>query len=123
MWRPRLRDTEAPIQLGLLMSPTAAETVKGLMRETVLHGTGRPANIKGLNVCGKTGTAEAPSGDDHAWFTCFAPAAKPEIVVTVIVENGGYGSKAAAPIARAVLEEAVDLGLVGTDAREDAPAQ
>ena len=123
MWRPRLRDTEAPIQLGRLMSPTAAETVKGLMRETVLHGTGRPANIKGLNVCGKTGTAEAPSGDDHAWFTCFAPAAKPEIVVTVIVENGGYGSKAAAPIARAVLEEAVELGLVGTDARENVPAQ
>ena len=113
LWRPRLRADEAPVSLGAVLTPEAATEVKGLMREAVTRGTGRTANVPGLQVCGKTGTAETPDGNDHAWFTCFAPRNHPEVVVTVLVEHGGYGSQAAAPVARALLEEAVNLGLLG----------
>ena len=122
LWQPRLREDAAPVELGRVLTPAAANTVKSLMREAVAHGTGRTADVPGLGVCGKTGTAEAPNGDDHAWFTCFAPFARPELVVTVLVEHGGYGSHAAAPVARAILEEAVELGLLGADPSESEPA-
>ena len=115
VWRPRLRADAPPEEWGRLTTTAAAETVKGFLREAVAHGTGRSANVRGLRVSGKTGTAEASTGEDHAWFTCFAPFSKPELVVTVLIEHGGYGSQAAAPVARALLEEAVDLGLVGGD--------
>lgn len=82
------------------------------------HGTGKEARMKGITVAGKTGTAQvvrlAQYEDlkedeipyryrDHAWFTCFAPADKPRIAVTVLVEHGLHGGSAAAPIARKVL--------------------
>jgi cell division protein FtsI/penicillin-binding protein 2 len=54
-------------------------------------------------VCGKTGTAEN-SGQDHAWFTCFAPAQHPEIAITVLIENGGYGASTALPVAKDLLK-------------------
>lgn len=84
------------------------------------RGTARKAQIKGITVAGKTGTAqvvrlkqykhlkeeEIPyEYRDHAWFTCFAPAEAPEIAVTVLVEHGLHGGSAAAPIAKAVLEQ------------------
>ncbi len=118
LWRPRLRAEADPVSLGRVLTPAAAAEVSGLMRETVVRGTGRTASVPGLQVCGKTGTAETSDGNDHAWFTCFAPRARPEIVVTVLVEHGGYGSQAAAPVARAMLEEAVRLGLLGEHADE-----
>lgn len=58
-----------------------------------------------IKVAGKTGTATAPPGDDHAWYLAYAPADKPEIAVVVLVERGGHGSTAAAPIAKAVFEQ------------------
>jgi peptidoglycan glycosyltransferase len=64
-------------------------------------------------VAGKTGTAQHPGGDPHAWFVCFAPAGNPQIAVAVVVLNGGsLGSEAtggavAAPIAKAVVEAAL----------------
>lgn len=123
LWKPRLR-ADAPVEeWGRATTPAAAETVKGFLREAVLHGTGRSARVQGLAVSGKTGTAEASLGEDHAWFTCFAPFASPELVVTVLIEHGGYGSQAAAPVARALLEEAVDLGLVGDDVRPEQPGR
>ena len=79
-----------------------AELVRHLMRRSVERGTSRGVALPGLEICGKTGTAET-SGRDHAWFTCFAPAEKPEIVVTVLVEHGGFGAQSALPIAREVL--------------------
>jgi len=68
------------------------------------------SDIPGLEVCGKTGTAQTGKGADHAWFTCFAPEASPRLVVTVLVEGGGFGAKAAAPVAREILLEAQQLG-------------
>ena len=58
-----------------------------------------------LKVAGKTGTAQNPLGEDHAWFSSYAPADNPEIAVAVIVENGGSGGHEAVPVARAIYEE------------------
>jgi penicillin-binding protein 2 len=69
------------------------------------NATGYAARIPGLELAGKTGTAENPRGEDHSLFTCFAPYDSPEIVVTVVVENAGHGSTVAAPIAGSLLEK------------------
>ena len=61
-------------------------------------------------LAGKTGTAQTDRGKDHSWFTCFAPEKAPRIVVTVVVEHGGFGASAALPVARAVLIEADKSG-------------
>lgn len=83
-------------------SRAVAKRVRELMAGSVRSGTSRQIAISGLSICGKTGTAEN-SGRDHAWFTCFAPAESPEIVITVLVENGGYGAASALPVARELL--------------------
>ncbi|PID29719.1 MAG: penicillin-binding protein 2, partial [Candidatus Cloacimonadota bacterium] len=68
-------------------------------------GTGRRAKLKGIDVWGKSGSAENHSGDTHAWFCGFAGKnMKPEISFTVFVENGGGGGKTAAPIAKKLIE-------------------
>ncbi len=84
----------------------SAQRVRKMMRGVVLAGTGKACSIEGLDVCAKTGTAETGRGTDHAWFTCFAPEKNPRLVVTVLVEDGGFGAKAALPIAKAILTEA-----------------
>jgi penicillin-binding protein 2 len=68
-------------------------------------GTAHQAAVKGYPVAGKTGTAQNPHGQDHAWFVCYAPADSPRIAVAVLVENAGHGGSIAAPVARKVLEE------------------
>ena len=55
-------------------------------------------------VAGKTGTAEAPPGDDHSWYASWAPAGHPEVVVVCMIEHGGFGSEAAAPCARDIYD-------------------
>ena len=94
------------------MTPAAAEKLKLLMRHAVEHGTGRGANIKDLNIAGKTGTAQVPDGADHAWFVCFAPADRPAIAVAAIVEHGGYGAASALPVAVGLIKQAKALGLM-----------
>ncbi len=72
-------------------------------------GTGTNASIKNIRVAGKTGTAENPSGKSHAWFIGFAPADDPQIAIAVVLEEeGSTGGKAAAPIARKILIEALN---------------
>jgi penicillin-binding protein 2 len=68
------------------------------------YGTGRTADIQGVKVAGKTGTAQNPRGKDHAWFAAFAPYDNPTIALVVFVENVGMGGEIAAPIARKILE-------------------
>ena len=67
-------------------------------------GTGGLARVAGVAVAGKTGTAENPFGEDHAWFVAYAPAAAPEVAVALIVENAGHGGSVAAPLVRQLLE-------------------
>lgn len=67
--------------------------------------TAQTAAVKGLDICGKTGTAENPHGEDHSVFICFAPKDDPKIAVAVYVENGGWGGAWAAPIASLVVEK------------------
>ena len=110
LYRPHLVETDLPEILSTPFRPATARKVRELMREVVLTGTGRRADIPGLEVAGKTGTAQNPHGKDHGWFVCMAPVSAPELVVAVVVENQGFGSQTALPIARALLEKARDLG-------------
>lgn len=68
-------------------------------------GTARFSKIEGISVAGKTGTAENPHGDDHSLFMGFAPADNPQIAIAVVVENAGFGSQWAAPIASLMIEK------------------
>jgi len=72
------------------------------------HGTARGSAIKGVNMAGKTGTAQNPHGEDHSWFVAYAPAEAPEIVACVIVENAGHGSEWAAPIVKKIIKAYLD---------------
>jgi penicillin-binding protein 2 len=67
------------------------------------HGTGRAAAIAGVEVAGKTGTAQNPHGEDHALFVAYAPVADPEVVLAIVMENAGHGGAMAAPVARQIL--------------------
>lgn len=82
------------------------EVVKSGMRRVVTNGSGRYyANLDSVEVAGKTGTAQNPHGRDHGWFIAFAPVTDPQIAVAVLVENGGFGSISAAPIASLLIEQ------------------
>jgi len=72
---------------------------------TSKHGTAKTARVKNIEICGKTGTAENPHGDDHSIFIAFAPKDNPQIALAVYVENGGWGSTWAAPIASLMIEQ------------------
>lgn len=122
LWKPRLvQRIERPgrgvvwYEGGTVMGRVeAAPAVWAFLREALWAavndgGTGGGARIPGLDVAGKTGTAQtiansrADRGEDHAWFAAFAPARDPEVVVVVLVERGGKGGQVAAPIARKIL--------------------
>lgn len=80
------------------------ETVVKGMREAVLSGTCRAANLPGIEVCGKTGTAQN-RGKDHSAFMGFAPMDNPKIAVAVYVENGGFGAVYGVPIGALIMEK------------------
>ena len=65
------------------------------------------ARIEGVPVAGKTGTAESGRGAPHAWFIAFAPADSPRYAIAIVVENGGHGSRVAAPMTKIVLQAAL----------------
>ena len=78
-------------------------------------GTASIAAVEGLEICGKTGTAQNPHGDDHSVFICFAPKDNPKIAVAAYVENGGYGAAYAAPIASLLTEKYLNGKIGGND--------
>jgi penicillin-binding protein 2 len=83
--------------------PNYETVVKG-MRSAVLGGTCRAANIPGIEVCGKTGTAQN-RGKDHSAFMGFAPMDNPRIAVAVYVENGGWGATYGVPVGALIMEK------------------
>jgi peptidoglycan glycosyltransferase len=99
--------TTKPKQLGRAISPTTASELTTMMELVVTGGTGTNAQIPGVRVAGKTGTAETgKTGINTAWFVCFAPADNPRIAVAVTLENQLHktGGEVAAPIAKTLLE-------------------
>lgn len=86
------------------IDPQFYDIVREGMRQVMDGGTGWLGKVHKIEMAGKTGTAQNPHGDSHAWFMTFAPYKNPEIAVSVIVENGGGGGAVAAPIARKFLE-------------------
>jgi penicillin-binding protein 2 len=137
LWKPRLVQRIERADKGVVWSDGGSVTghvelspmVWAFLRQSLWAvvnsegGTGGGARIAGLDVAGKTGTAQmiaksrSDKGQDHAWFASFAPVNEPEAVVIVLVERGGKGGQVAAPIARKVLNAifmekvaSIDLG-------------
>ena len=86
------------------IKPQHFATVLQGMKMVVTAGTGRGAQIPGIEVAGKTGTAQNPHGADHSVFALIAPANDPEIVIFCLVENAGFGATVACPIASLMAE-------------------
>ncbi len=82
--------------------------LKDALEKVVTSGTAYSAYAEGLQICGKTGTAQNPHGENHSIFFAFAPKDKPKIVVSVYVENAGYGSTWAAPIASLMIQKYIN---------------
>ena len=99
-------ENEAPTSLGL-----RAETIRRIaagLRAVVAEGTAKTLDPS-LRIAGKTGTAQNPGGDDHAWFVGYAPREAPRIAVAVLVEHGGHGGATAAPIAQSIIRAALQV--------------
>jgi penicillin-binding protein A len=98
--------TTRPQQLQGVMSPTTAGQLRDMMLRVVEEGTGTAANVGGLSVAGKTGTAETGvAGLNTAWFIAFAPAQNPKIAIAVVIERTpDFGGTVAAPIAASVIK-------------------
>jgi peptidoglycan glycosyltransferase len=96
-----------PEQLGQPIKRQTADELTSMMELVVSGGTGTAAQIPGVRVAGKTGTAETGNGNIYtAWFTAFAPAEAPRVAIAVVVENqlNGFGGAISAPIAKQVME-------------------
>ncbi|MGM0385546.1 MAG: peptidoglycan D,D-transpeptidase FtsI family protein [Actinomycetota bacterium] len=125
LMRPHLVATERDADLAVInrtepqvlsepISPETASELTALMTAVVASGTGTPAQVGGVTVAGKTGTAETGNEQDqHAWMMAFAPAEDPQVAVAILLENGGrdgsaaYGGTSAGPIVRRLVEVAV----------------
>lgn len=94
-----------PTAYGSLMTAREAAGLTEMMRAVVTEGTGSAVRTDGYTAAAKTGSAEFETGKEtHAWFTGFAPVESPKLAVTVVVEEGGSGGTAAAPIARQLFD-------------------
>jgi len=92
---------------SVVMKPSTSDAVRGMMEAVVNEGTGTAAQIPGVQVAGKTGTAETQLGQtiNNVWFIAFAPAAAPTVAIAVTLEKvPGQGAAFAAPVAREVIE-------------------
>ncbi|MBU8870510.1 MAG: penicillin-binding protein 2 [Gemmatimonadales bacterium] len=96
--------TEPVIPEPLPFATEHMDWIRHTLRDVVAVGTGKAGALEGIPVAGKTGTAQNPHGEDHAWFVCYAPADEPEVAFAIIVENAGHGGSVAAPLASRWLE-------------------
>jgi peptidoglycan glycosyltransferase len=104
----RTVETVNPTEESQVMSADTARQVGAMMSKVVQEGTGTAAALQGINVAGKTGTAEKNIAlrINQPWFIAFAPVDRPKIAIAVTIENvrGGFGGTVAAPIAKSVME-------------------
>ncbi len=101
-----------PEEMGTVtISDKTLTLIRNSLRDVALPGGTAAATFEGfpIPIAGKTGTAENPHGDDHGWFVAYAPFNDPQIVVAVLIEQGGFGSDSAVPIARKMLEAYFDI--------------
>jgi peptidoglycan glycosyltransferase len=110
--RPRITTLDA-VTRRRVIPPATADQVRAMMLHVVRSGTGTAAAIPGVEVAGKTGTAELrPNSSDpkdaDAWFVAFAPAQHAQIAVAVMLVGAGFGGSTAAPIARRILQAALE---------------
>lgn len=107
-YRPHIvkRDQEPEIFIDLRgkVSPGTIDIIRNALKEVPERGACRLTSLPKYHSAGKTGTAQNPHGDEHAWFIGFAPFENPQIAIAVVVENAGRGSLAAAPIAGQVFD-------------------
>jgi len=88
-----------------LIEPSLFDPIINGLEDVVTNGTAKIAQIDNISICGKTGTVENPHGEDHSVFIAFAPKENPKIAIAVFVENSGYGSAFAAPIASLMMKK------------------
>lgn len=112
-----------PVLLSKLdVQPDIIRLVQQGLRDVTKFGTA--ASIFGpefpVDIAGKTGTAENSQGKDHGWFVAYGPFVNPNIVVAVVVEQGGYGAQSAVPIGKKIIEAAFDIPDPEDTAKEEA---
>jgi penicillin-binding protein A len=100
-------DTRGPAEIDQVMKPSTAQQVTAMMEQVVKAGTATSAQIPGVTVAGKTGTAEVANGTaNQAWFIAFAPVPNPRVAIAVTVERTqGEGGTVAAPIAKQIIQQ------------------
>jgi penicillin-binding protein A len=104
-------DNLNPSRQSRVMSEDTASELNDMMQDVVSEGTGTAAALSGVNVAGKTGTAEISPGVNDAWFIGFAPADDPKIAISCIVEHtSGFGGPTCGPIFSAVAESLLGSG-------------
>jgi peptidoglycan glycosyltransferase len=109
----RLRTSIRAREQSVVMSESAASDLAGMMTNVVKSGTGTGGALSGIQVAGKTGTADNPKGGNYAWFIAFAPVTDPKVAVAVVVEQTNQsqtGGEVAAPIAARVMRAVLGHG-------------
>lgn len=97
------KNKHIPKSIGQVFTFEESEFIKDMMVQTITYGSGVPAAVSGIEVAGKTGTAENSSGADHGWFVAFAPADEPKVVVSILLENSD-GPRNALKISKEIMK-------------------
>ena len=103
----RVTDRIDPVEESTVMSESAASDLSQMMANVVKSGTGTGGALQGIQVAGKTGTADNPTGGNYAWFIAFAPVSNPKVAIAVVVEKtqqSQTGGEVAAPLAARVMK-------------------
>lgn len=100
--------SESSRELKTSIPASVASEIKELMVLTTNEGTGKRAALNGIQVAGKTGTAQNEGESTHAWYVGFAPAENPVVAIAIVIEQGGSGGVDAAPMAKALFQSVFD---------------
>ena len=104
-------DKPTPSVRRQALPASTATTLNEMMQQVIIQGGFTEAEIEGIRVAGKTGTAESGNGEAHSWWITFAPADDPEIAMCVMIENGGRADRGALPIAARLMKAYLEDGV------------